>query len=184
MNFFPIFVITSSVYTLVCISFERKRVILDSYAPRMTYRKFVVSIGFIWTFSFAISIPTLLEYSIRVIHTTKGNQSTTHVSCASQASERLSLSNALFVFMISYVIPVVLMLKNYLQVAVFVWKRGRRIRDESENSVPNLGNFHLLTHRMKLVKLLVLVAVIFAVSWLPYFVTLLYAVSISSVQMW
>ena len=181
VNFFPIFVITSSVYTLVCISFERNRVILNSYTPRMTYRKLVMSIGFIWSFSFAISIPTLLEYSVQVhMHVTERNQSTTHISCISQASEKLSLSNALFVCIMSYVIPVVLMLKNYLQVAVFVWKRGRRIKDESDNSVPNLGNFHLLTHRVKLVKLLVLVAVIFAVSWLPYFITLLYAVSIIS----
>ena len=178
VNFLPIFVISSSVYTLVCISFERNRRILESHAPRMTYRKLVTLIGFIWSFSFTISIPTLLEYSVRVVHVTTGNQSSTHVSCASQASDKLSLSNALFVFMVSYIIPVILMLKNYLQVALFVWQRGRRIVDNSDNSVPNLGNFHLLTHRMKLVKLLVLVAVIFAVSWLPYFVTLLYAVSI------
>ena len=178
VNFFPIFVITSSVYTLVCISFERNRVILDSHASRMTFRKLVILIGFTWSFSFAISIPTLLEYSVRVVHVTKGNATTEHLSCASQASAKLSLANVLFVIIISYVVPVVLMFKNYLQVALFFWKRGRRINDNSDNSVPNLGNYHLLTHRMKLVKLLVLVAVIFAVSWLPFFVTLLYAVSI------
>ena len=37
------------------------------------------------------------------------------------------------------------MLENYLQVAVFILKRGRRIKDESDNSLPNLGNFHYET---------------------------------------
>ena len=117
VNFFPMFVITSSVYTLVCISFERNRVILDSHAPPMTIRKLVILIGFTWSFSFTISIPTRLEYSVRVVP--NGNTTTEQLSCASQASAKLSLAIALSVFIISYVVPVVLMFKNYLQVAVF-----------------------------------------------------------------
>lgn len=177
VNFFPLFVISSSVYTLVCISFERHRVIIDSQASQMSTRRLAILIGFTWAFALLVSLPTLLEYTVTMVHDHDKN-TTTFLSCGSWVSHRLSLANAIFVFIISYVIPVILMMKNYLQVALFVWRKGRRIKDNTDSSGPNLANFHLLTHRMKLVKLLVLVAVIFAVSWLPFYVTLLYAVGI------
>ena len=125
----------------------------------------------------AISVPTLLEYSVTVVHVTQGNTTETHQSCGSQTSRDFSLTNAIFVFIVSYVIPVILMLKNYMQVAVFVWRKGRRIRDNSGITGKSLDSFHLFKHRIKFVKLLVLVAVIFTLSWFPFFVLLIYAVS-------
>ena len=136
-------------------------------------------IFFTWTFALTISIPTLLEYSVLLVDKTTDNITTTYLSCGSQTSRDLSLTNAIFVFMISYVVPVILIFKNYIQVALFVWKKGRRIRDDSGGTTINMANFHLFKNRMKLVKLLVMVAVIFAVAWFPFFIMLLYAVSSS-----
>ena len=162
-------------YTLVCISFERHRAIIGGHCRRMSYQKLVVTIIIIWTFSLAISVPTLLEYSVTVVH---GNTTQTHLSCGSQTPRNFSLTNAIFVFIVSYAIPVILMLKNYLQVAVFVWRKGRRIRDNSGITGHALDSFHLFKHRIKFVKMLVLVAVIFTLSWFPFFVMLIYAVSL------
>ena len=136
-----------------------------------------MTITTIWTFSLAISVPTLLEYSVTVVHVTEGNTTQTYLSCGSQTSRDFSLTNAIFVFIVSYAIPVILMLKNYMQVAVFVWRKGRRIRDNSGITEHALHSFHLFKHRIKFVKMLVLVAVIFTLSWFPFFVMLIYAVS-------
>ena len=111
--------ISASVYTLVCISFERHRAIIGGHCRRMSYQKLVVTIIIIWTFSLAIFVPTLLEYSVTVVHVTDGNTTQTHLSCGSQTSRDFSLTNAIFVFIVSYAIPVILMLKNHMQVAVF-----------------------------------------------------------------
>ena len=177
MNFGPIFIITSSIYTLVCVSFERHRVIIDSHKKRMTLKVVIALIILIWTFSLAISIPSLLEYTVHVEHDKAGNNSTAFLSCGSQFSRELSLANAVFVFLVSYIIPVLLMLKNYIQVAVFVWRRAQKMKDRSGRPGEAAASFLLLKHRMRLVKLLISIAVIFAVSWFPFFVMLLYAVS-------
>ena len=182
VNFCPIFIISSSVYTLVCISFERHRAIIDSRGQKMSFRKLNILICFTWTFALAISIPTLLEYTVFVVHETVDNKTTTHLSCSSCATRNLTLANAVFVFIISYLIPVILIFRNYFQVALFVWRRGRRIKHNAEPTGQSLANFHLFKHRLKLVKLLVMVAVIFAVSWFPFFVMLLYAVSIYNIK--
>ena len=177
MNFGPVFIITSSIYTLVCVSFERHRVIIDSHKKRLNVKIVTVLIICIWLFALAISVPTLLEYTVHEEHATIGNNTTTFLSCGSQFSREFSLGNAAFVFLVSYIIPVVLMLKNYIQVAVYVWRKGETMRANSTSPTQSAASFLLLKHRVRLVKLLIAVAIVFAVSWLPFFVMLLYAVS-------
>ena len=177
MNFCPIFLICSAIYTLVCISFERHRAILDSHGSQWSTQKLVVLITLIWTFALAVSVPTILEYSVDVyvLQPTAGNN-TTSFSCASVTSKQFSMANFAFVLIVAYIIPLILMLRNYLQMALFLWKMGERMRQTSESSLPKSANFLLLRHRFRLVKLLIMVAVIFAVSWLPFFAMLCYAV--------
>lgn len=69
------------------------------------------------------------------------------------------------------------MTKNYTQLARYVWRKGKWIRDNLEHNVLNTSSVRLFKQRIKIVKLLILVAVIFAVSWLPFFAVLFYAVS-------
>ena len=167
-HFFPVFVISASVYTLVSISFERHRAIITGHNRSMSYKKLTMTIIIIWMFSLAISIPTLFEYSVTIIHVTQGNTTKAHLSCGSQMSRDFSLSNASFVFVVSYAVPVILMLKNYMQVVVFVWRQGKRIRDNSGSTGRTVESFHLFKHRVRFVKMLVLVAVIFTLSWFPF----------------
>ena len=178
VNFSLILVISSSVYTLVFVSFERHRTILDSQEQRITCRKLALLIVVIWVFALAISLPTLLEYSVQETYVVENNVTVLRVSCGSATTDKLGLSNAIFVFVVTYIIPVTLMLRNYIQVALFVWEKGRRIQDSSTVTGMNVSSFTLLKSRLKLVKLLVLVAITFAVSWFPFYIMLIYAVSI------
>ena len=167
-------------YTLVCISFERHRAIIhvDNQGRTLSFQKQKMLICLIWMLAFAVSVPTLLEYTVHRIHTvTVRNKTVTQLSCWSQISHELAIANAVFVFTISYAIPVILMFRNYLQVAVYLWRQGRRIGENLGSTVHNVTSFGFFKQRIRLVKLLILVAVIFATSWLPFFVMLLYAVS-------
>ena len=67
---------------------------------------------------------------------------------------------------------------DYSQVAFFVWKKGTWIKKNLGPSGLKSASGRLFKHRTKIVKLLVMVAAIFAVTWFPFFVLLIYAVSI------
>lgn len=177
VNFSPIFIITSSIYTLVCVSFERKRAITASQESQMTFRKLTILVPMTWVFAFTISFPTLMEYSVNSIEISTDNGTKAQLSCGSQhMSSSYSVLNAVFVAVVSYLFPVMMMFKNYFHVAVFVLKQGRRVRDTTKTNGRQMANILRFQTRIRLVKLLVVVAVVFAVSWLPFFIMLLYAV--------
>ena len=180
VNFCPILVISSSIYTLVFISFERRQVIMSSLkrGKRITHRKLVVLIILIWMAATIIATPTLFEYSVFDKTIVLGSSGTRTIkSCGSNIPRKLALLNAVFVLSVSYVIPVILLTTNYTQVAVYVWKKMKWIKENLEPNGVNSSSVRLFRQRIRTVKLLVLVAVIFAISWLPFFGILFYAVS-------
>jgi hypothetical protein len=101
------------------------------------------------------------------------------LSCGSQHMTPLySLINALFVVLISYVVPMVLMFKNYIDLAMYLSKKIKQMANSCQNTRNSSIHIEHYKSKDKVVKLLVLVAVIFAVSWLPFFIMHLYAVNI------
>lgn len=141
-----------------------------------TWKRLVVVIVFIWAFSIGIASPTMLEYAVHDVEISYGasNQTRTLKFCGSFIPRELALANAIFVFFISYIIPVILMTKNYSQIAKFVWRKGKWIYKHLGTTTGS----GLFKHRTRIVKLLVIVVAIFVVTWFPFFVILMYAVSI------
>ncbi|KAL5019200.1 hypothetical protein ScPMuIL_004922 [Solemya velum] len=174
VNSFPVLCITSSIYTLVGISFERRKAIAESSKPQWTLRKVSQFISLIWLFSTLVSVPTMVEYSVAEIYDNERNSS--YLSCTNIKVPRLfSLFNGISILCVSYIIPLIFMWFNYLKLAWFVWKKSKEV------SPTGLGNlnadtsnnpFVLFKHRVKIVKMLILVAGLFAVSWLPYFLSM------------
>ena len=180
INFFPIVVISSSIYTLVAVSFERRQVMMSHtvQGQRISNRVLAVAILAIWAVALGVSAPSLFEYTVREIEASGNQTAETIMSCGSQFTETYSLFNAVFVFAMSYGIPVILLSKNYLNLAQFVWEKGKWIRENlAEPSTVNSTSVRLFKQRTKIVKLLFVVAAIFIASWLPFFVILIYAVS-------
>ena len=179
-NATPILVISCSIYILVAISFERRQIMhgkLQGHGS-FTWKKLIIVIFLIWVFSIGIASPTLLEYAVQdiKISNVNGNETRMLTSCRSVISRELALANAIFVSIISYIIPVILMTKNYYQIAKFVWKKGKWMKKH----LGSTAGSRLFKHRTRIVKLLFIVAAIFAVTWFPFFVILIYAVSMYS----
>ncbi|XP_052818392.1 neuromedin-K receptor-like [Mya arenaria] len=173
VNFTPVLIITTSIYTLVCVSFERKRAIQETHKQQMTFAALYKIVPSLWLFGLLISLPTLLEYRVNHILVDEGNSTRIGLSCDSSHMEfSYSMTNAIFLVTVAYIVPVIIMFKNYIEVANFVWKKSKQIQ-----AATRAGKVHyqLFQHRIKVVKLLVVVATIFALSWLPFFITLLYA---------
>ena len=181
INFSPVLVISSSIYTLVTVSFERRQVIIanhnQGHGQRITNRKIIAVTVLIWALAVVVSAPTFIEYTVQVIDIYSDNATTSIRSCSSQFSTELALGNSIFVLIVSYLIPVILLTKNYLQLAVYMWDKLKKIKMTLQPTGRNLKNIRLFMQRTRVIKLLVLVAAVFAVSWLPYFGILIYAVS-------
>ena len=179
INFFPIVVITTSIYTLVAVSFERRQVMMSHQVQgqRISNRVLGLSILAIWVLGLGVSAPFIFEYTVQE-EEASGNQTEALNHCGSQYTETFSLVNAVFVFTMSYGIPVILLSKNYIDLAKFVWEKGKWIRENlAEPSTVNSTSIRVFKQRTKIVKLLFVVAAIFTASWLPFFVILIYAVS-------
>jgi hypothetical protein len=160
----------------VSVSYERRRAIIESNRKQLTFKDLHKIIPAIWIFGLVVSIPTLIEYRVNIVATKVGDNITKELlSCGSRhMPDSFSVSNAIIVVMIAYMIPMVTMCKNYIQVARFLVNKGKQLQ-KSGNQIENMQR---LRNRIKVVKLLIFVAVIFAVSWLPFFITLIYAVSV------
>ena len=147
------------------------------HGQRISNRVLVGAIFAIWIISLGVSTPSLIEYTVQETEASD-NQTRRHLSCGSQFTQTLSFVNAIFVFTMSYGIPVILLSKNYLNLAKFIWKKGKWIRENlAEPNTLNSTSVRLFKQRTKIIKLLFVVAAIFAASWLPFFVILIYAVS-------
>lgn len=224
INGFPILCITSSIFTLVAVSFERKQSIVHSLGPQLTLgtcRKLVIAM---WVGAFLVATPSFVEYDVITIPLSHNE---TMESCRSTFSSTLSIFNGLCVLLLSYVIPLIIMWYNYFLIIKFVMRKTSTVQKSTaikssqnksqthkeanqEMSARNLSNGNLTTistteskastskleanqrteqhqklnksvlseKRMKIIQMLIVVAVLFAISWLPFFISLVVAVSI------
>lgn len=223
INGCPILCITSSIFTLVAVSFERKQGIVHSLRPQLTIaasRKLVLGM---WLMAASVAAPSFAEYSVITVALT---QNETMESCRSTFPPDYSFVNGLGVLLLAYVIPLITMWYNYVLIIRFVMRKtssaketpdnesqGNQAKEQieanHENAFKNLSNGNLTTistleskastsklvsnqtaektdkppksvllaKRMKIIQMLIIVAVLFAISWLPFFVSLVVAVS-------
>jgi Sec-independent protein secretion pathway component TatC len=156
----------------------------------MTLSQVIKLLPVIWIGGFIVAIPTILEYSVYIINNTSNN--TTAVCGNSFVEPILTMLNCMFVTVVSFVTPLILMFNNYTRIIVFVNKRCSRITalvgndvktsgqvsvGISSNNLPVHGS-HLSKNRIKIVKMLVLMAVAFVLCWLPFCLLYVYSVSI------
>ena len=199
VNALPIFVISASVYSLVAMSYERQKAITQSEASINKHNvKYIIIV--IWVTSFTLMIPTLIEYTVyeeTIVETldlstnVAATESSQYVSdipinitdtsyttitkllkCGSNAFTRtLSIINGSFLLMFSYMIPLIALGYNYSKLIYFISKQSKISRTSLSNSVVS-------KKKIKILKMLCIVALLFVMSWMPYFTLLIIAVSI------
>jgi hypothetical protein len=176
VNFFPVLCITSSSYSLVCISIERRKAIVESFKTQMTLSSAWKMLTAVWIFAICVSIPSMYEFTVYDV--TDHIDNSTHISCGSGEVPKLfSTINAYGVLLTTYIIPLICICTNYTKVALFVWKKGREIATDTGRQRQTLRTSMIFNRRVRVIKMLILVAGLFAVSWLPYFVSFIIAVS-------
>ncbi|KAL8584969.1 hypothetical protein ACOMHN_043605 [Nucella lapillus] len=173
VNACPLLCIMASIYSMVAISFDRSSAIVLNTQLPLTIRSAMLQLTLIWGVSGLLCVPTLYEHGQFVVKEgVNGTEEGLILACGSHGvSPLFSLLNGLGLLLAAYLLPLLILMVNYGRILMFFRRKGVLGPGSSERGSVFQS---LFKSRMKVVKMLILVAVLFAVSWAPYFVLLLF----------
>ena len=136
------------------------------------YRKRALKIiGGIWALSALVATPTFIDYSIHPEPMTSQyvNNMTSRILCKPK-SDVFDKMNGFFILCSSYMIPQALIFSRYYRLITF-------IKRQAHQTTGGLTSSFVSHNRKRIIKMLVIIAVLFSFAWLPYFVLLVGDVS-------
>ncbi|XP_048763136.2 RYamide receptor-like isoform X1 [Ostrea edulis] len=152
--FFQIFSVCGSVFTNVAIGIDRFMAVSFPLHSRITYRRGKYVIALVWICAFSLSVVQLFigrssVYKGRVIC----NEEWPHPNSRALYT--------LFIMILTYMLPLIILLLTYTIVGIMLWKRTAPGNKHYER------DRHQLRSKIKVVKMLVIVVVMFGICWLP-----------------
>ncbi|XP_058797727.1 tachykinin-like peptides receptor 99D [Phymastichus coffea] len=157
--------ICASVFTLMAISIDRYMAIVNPLRPRMGKRATLCIALAIWAMSGILSLPMLLFFTTYTQHFPNGEF---RVICyagwpdmdGTGHSYDEYLYNVIFMIM-TYFLPIGAMSFTYLRIGLELWG-SQSIGEATQRQLDNIRN------KRRVVKMMMVVVVIFAVCWLPF----------------
>ncbi|KAK2588543.1 hypothetical protein KPH14_006322 [Odynerus spinipes] len=166
-QFIAVLTICASVFTLMAISIDRYMAIVNPLRPRMGRRATLCVAVVIWIVGAILSFPMLLFYTTYTQNFANGE---VRVICYSDWPNRddngLSFQEYLYnvIFMIlTYFLPIGSMTFTYARVGAELWG-SQSIGEATARQLENIRS------KRRVVKMMIVVVVIFAVCWLPFHV--------------
>uniref|UniRef100_A0A8C6T410 Neuromedin-K receptor n=1 Tax=Neogobius melanostomus TaxID=47308 RepID=A0A8C6T410_9GOBI len=157
-NFFPVTSVFASIYSMTAIAVDRYMAIIHPLKPRLSAKATTCIIVFIWCLAVALAFP-LCYYSTTI--TVMPNRTVCYVAWPRKAKDAFMYH--IIVTVLVYALPLVIMAITYTIVGVTLW--GGEIPGDS------CDNYHgQLQAKRKVVKMMIIVVVTFALCWLPYHV--------------
>ncbi|XP_043087050.1 neuropeptide FF receptor 1-like [Puntigrus tetrazona] len=152
--------VSASVFTLVAIAVERFRCIIYPFQRKLTRRQAIVTIAFIWALAVGIMCPSAVTLTVSqdVLHFTVDGDNETHplYTCWEawpDQSMRKIYTTVLFSHI--YLAPVTLIAVMYSRIALRLVKPP------------------VFRRKLRVVNMLLMVALLFAVSWLPLWILMM-----------
>ncbi|ESO05895.1 hypothetical protein HELRODRAFT_64605 [Helobdella robusta] len=154
--------VSSSVNTLVAVAAERYVMIFSPQTSKMKPRSALVSVCFIWLIPLLIFVPWVVVY-IEKIHTIKGHP---YVACqAMWTDQKTQKFFTLFVAVLCcYVVPLCCVAVFYILIGIRVYRRKIRGMNDQSSAVQ-----HLARSKKRILMMLSMVSLFFALSWLPFY---------------
>uniref|UniRef100_A0A3Q2CRL5 Substance-K receptor n=1 Tax=Cyprinodon variegatus TaxID=28743 RepID=A0A3Q2CRL5_CYPVA len=154
-NFFPITAMFSSIYSMAAISVDRYMAIIHPLKPRLSSSSTKVVIALIWMVAFSLAFPQCY-YSVTKFYYPRT------VCMVDWPDDYGGTHHYQFaVILLIYLLPLLVMLVTYSLVGRSLW--GGHIPGEATE------HYHSqITAKRKVVKMMVVVVVTFALCWLPY----------------
>lgn len=155
--------ISVSVYTLLCMSLERRRAIIRPFMPKVKRCLVIGGICVVWVFSISLMGPYVAILDVKY-----SNDSRACIENWTVKSHAKIFTLA--VFIVLFLLPLFAITTNYVAISSKLWKDIQRIKKAIGKS-PNQGKKQLIKARaqrnMRIVKIFVLAVIVFAVCMIP-----------------
>ncbi|KAK2854164.1 hypothetical protein Q5P01_006825 [Channa striata] len=156
-NFFPITAMFSSIYSMAAIAVDRYMAIIHPLKPRFSSTSTKVVIALIWIVAILLAFPQCY-YSVTRFYYPR---TVCLVDWPDDYGGKHQLSYQYALILLIYLLPLLVMLVTYSLVGRSLW--GGHIPGEASD------HYHSqITAKRKVVKMMVVVVVTFALCWLPY----------------
>ncbi|XP_068445374.1 tachykinin receptor 3a [Clinocottus analis] len=156
-NFFPVTSVFASIYSMTAIAVDRYMAIIHPLKPRLSAKATTGVILCIWSLAVVLAFPLCYFSTTRTLP----RRTLCYVAWPRMADDPFMYH--IIVTVLVYVLPLVVMGITYTIVGVTLW--GGEIPGDSSD------NYHgQLRAKRKVVKMMIIVVVTFALCWLPYHV--------------
>uniref|UniRef100_A0A3Q3MMZ7 Neuromedin-K receptor n=1 Tax=Mastacembelus armatus TaxID=205130 RepID=A0A3Q3MMZ7_9TELE len=156
-NFFPVTSVFASIYSMTAIAVDRYMAIIHPLKPRLSGKATTGVIICIWSLAVVLAFPLCYFSTTRTL----SHRTLCYVAWPRMAEDPFMYH--IIVTVLVYVLPLVVMGITYTIVGVTLW--GGEIPGDSSD------NYHgQLRAKRKVVKMMIIVVVTFALCWLPYHV--------------
>ncbi|XP_076149274.1 tachykinin receptor 3a [Alosa pseudoharengus] len=154
-NFFPVTSVFASIYSMTAIAVDRYMAIIHPLKPRLSAKATRGVIVCIWVLAVVLAFPLCYYSTIKVLP-----KRTLCYTAWPRHSEDAVMYH-IIVTVLVYVLPLGIMAITYTIVGVTLW--GGEIPGDTSD------NYHgQLRAKRKVVKMMIIVVVTFAICWLPY----------------
>ncbi|XP_029605978.1 neuromedin-K receptor [Salmo salar] len=156
-NFFPVTSVFASIYSMTAIAVDRYMAIIHPLKPRLSATATKVVIMCIWALAVVLAFPLCFYSTIRILP----RRTICYVAWPRKEDDPFMFH--IIVMLLVYLLPLMVMGITYTIVGVTLW--GGEIPGDSSD------NYHSqLRAKRKVVKMMIIVVVTFALCWLPYHV--------------
>ncbi|XP_037530822.1 neuromedin-K receptor-like [Nematolebias whitei] len=156
-NFFPVTAVFASIYSMTAIALDRYTAIIHPLKPRLSSKATLGVIFCIWSLAVVLASPLCYFSSTRTLP----GRTFCYVAWPRTADDPFTYH--IIVTVLVYVLPLAVMGVTYTIVGVSLW--GSEVPGDSSD------NYHAqLSAKRKVVKMMIIVVVTFALCWLPYHV--------------
>ncbi|XP_014610854.1 PREDICTED: tachykinin-like peptides receptor 99D isoform X1 [Polistes canadensis] len=164
--FVRVLCVNVSVFTLTAIAIDRHRAILKPLSASPTKLKARIIIAGIWILATALAIPMALALRVIIIEETltifSGGRTHTKPFCHNEnMSENSMLTYRALLVFLQYMTPLLIISVVYARMARTLW--GSKAPGNAEDS----RDATFMKNKKKVIKMLVIVVVLFAMCWLP-----------------
>ena len=174
---------------MVVISVERVRCVLPARGHvtgtanrSIGKRGTVIALAVIWMLSVVIVVPDAVYFDVGMVDHNDSSNNSLHVVCHSTWNNLPRSAYSLFLLVISYLLPQAVIYINYGRVAAYLWNRRlvvapsaqpQAVDADAGSRTSRHGGGSTATpiarSTVRSIKMLVITAILFLISWAPYF---------------
>uniref|UniRef100_A0A3B4E621 Neuropeptide FF receptor 1 n=2 Tax=Pygocentrus nattereri TaxID=42514 RepID=A0A3B4E621_PYGNA len=171
--------VCASVFTLVAIAVDRFRCIVYPFKPKLTLFVAKATIGMIWLLALVIMFPSALMLTVEqerghfTVYNNNYNLTYLLYSCYESWPEpQMRKVYTMVLFAHIYLVPLILIILMYGRIGAKLYSTTVLVNIDQSNGVPQ-GKSPVSQRKIKVIKMLIVVALLFMLSWLPLWTLML-----------